>query len=66
MGGLGTMGAGGSATSIRTANPGQLYGPKVGRMSSMGVHHFVWLLVALELLALVLLRVVVFRPYHTG
>jgi hypothetical protein len=67
LGGLGSKGAGGSQASLRGANAGSLYGPKAKtRMGAMAVHHWVWLLCALELLALVMLRVVVFRPYHAG
>jgi hypothetical protein len=32
----------------------------------MGVHHYLWLLVAIELGILVLLRAVVFKQYHGG
>ena len=67
-GGLGSGGGPGpSNTSTRSAAPGQLYGPKVRNgVSSMGVHHYLWLLVAIELGILVLLRAVVFKQYHGG
>lgn len=67
-GGLGLMGSGG--TSLRTPNsatPGSMYSGKVRRgTSNWGVHHYLWLLVFLELAALVALRVIVFKPYHAG
>lgn len=66
QGGFGVGGGGGSATSLRTANSGQLYASKTGRMNGMAVHHWLWVLVLLELGALVALRVIVFRPYHAG
>jgi hypothetical protein len=67
VGGLGVSGVGGSQTSTRSAGPGQLYGPKVGgAMSSMGAHHWLWVLVALEIGILVVLRAVVFKSYHGG
>lgn len=66
-GGLGVMGAGGPRTSTRSAAPGQLYGPKVrGGVSNMGVHHWLWILVAIEVGLLVVLRAVVFKNYHAG
>jgi hypothetical protein len=66
-GGLGVTGVGGSATSLRTANPGQLYGPKGGGgVSGLGVHHWLWILVALELGFLVVMRAIVFKSYHAG
>lgn len=71
--GMGTRGGfaspggdGGSQNSLRTAGPGMLYGPKVKAMGNMAVHHWLWVLVALELAALVALRVIVFKPYHAG
>lgn len=66
-GGLGSGGAGPSSTSTRSAAPGQLYGPKVKRgMGSMGTHHWLWILVGLEIGILVVLRAVVFKSYHGG
>lgn len=63
LGGLGSGGAGGSQTSLRT---GSLYG-KAGRgVSNMRVHHYLWVLVALEVGLLMALRVVVFKKYHGG
>lgn len=66
LGGFGVGNVGGPATSTRSAAPGQLYGPKAGSMSNMRTHHWLWVLVALEIGALVLLRVVVFGRYHGG
>lgn len=69
MGNLGGMGAGGpgpSTTSTRSAAPGQLYGAKVKGGNAMGTHHWLWILVLLELSVLVLLRKVVFKSYHGG
>ena len=68
QGGLGAGGGyGPSQTSTRSAAPGQLYGPKVkGGMGSMQTHHWLWVLVALELGILVVLRTVVFSKYHGG
>jgi hypothetical protein len=70
MGGIGANGGSGpgpSTTSTRSAAPGQLYGPKVRQgMSSMGTHHWLWVLVAIEMGILVLLRKVVFKSYHGG
>lgn len=55
-----------SQTSTRPANPGSIYGPKVRNgMGSMAVHHWLWVLVAIELGLLVLLRYS-FRHYHAG
>lgn len=34
--------------------------------SQMGVHHWLWVLVALEIGFLVLMRVVVFKDFHGG
>jgi hypothetical protein len=66
-GGLGAGGVGPSNTSTRPAAPGQLYGPKIKNgASNMGVHHYLWLLVAIEMGILVLLRAVVFKQYHGG
>ena len=67
MGGLGTRGtAGPSSTSTRSAAPGQLYGPKGSGGSGMSTHHWLWILVALEVGTLVVLRGVVFKNYHGG
>lgn len=67
VGGLGVMGAGGSTTSTRPAATGQLYGPKVkAGMTSMGTHHWLWILVLAELGVLVFARVIVFKRYHAG
>lgn len=72
MGWTGGLGIGGgttgpSSTSTRSAAPGQLYGPKVRNgASNMGVHHYLWILVAIEIGILVLLRAVVFKSYHGG
>lgn len=65
FGGLGSGGPGPSTTSTRSAAPGQLYGPKV-RMSSMSTYHWLWILVALEMGILFVLRAVVFKSYHGG
>lgn len=66
-GGLGSSVPGPSNTSTRSAAPGQLYGPKIKNgVSNMGVHHYLWLLVALEMGILILLRAVVFKQYHGG
>jgi hypothetical protein len=63
-GGLGVGGGGGSSTSRRSAAPGQVYGPSVkGR--GLSVHHYLWLLVAIEIGALALLRYL-FRHHHGG
>jgi len=35
-------------------------------MSSMGTHHWLWILIAIEMGILVLLRKVVFKSYHGG
>lgn len=64
-GGLGTGGIGGSATSRRPAAPGQVYGPRVRGAATLQTHHWLWLLVALEVGALVVLRYL-FRQYHGG
>jgi hypothetical protein len=67
MGGLGAGGPGPSSTSTRPAAPGQLYGPKVRQgMGNMGTHHWLWVLVLIEIGTLVLLRQVVFKSYHGG
>ena len=68
VGGLGVKGSPGpSNTSTRPAAPGQLYGPKIRQgMSSMGTHHWLWILIAIEMGILVLLRKVVFKSYHGG
>jgi hypothetical protein len=68
MGGLGATGAAGpSTTSTRSAAPGQVYGPKVKNgVSSMQTHHWLWILIAIELGILVALRGVVFKAYHGG
>ncbi len=63
-------GGGGSQNSLRTPNsatPGSMYSGKVRRgTSSWGTHHYLWLLVFIELAVLVALRVIVFKPYHAG
>lgn len=64
VGGYGTGNVGGSATSLRT---GQLYGSKAkASMTSMGVHHWLWILVALEVGILLFARAFVFKRYHAG
>jgi hypothetical protein len=62
-GGLGSGMIGGSATSLRTANAGQVYGPAAA--PKLAVHHFLWVMVLLEIAALVALRHA-FRHYHGG
>jgi hypothetical protein len=67
LGGLGVGGPGPSTTSTRSAAPGQLYGPRVRNgMANLGVHHYLWILVAIEMAILITLRVVVFSNYHGG
>ncbi len=67
MGGIGAGGPGPSTTSTRSAAPGQLYGSKVGNgMTSMSTHHWLWVLIALEMGILIVLRSVVFKSYHGG
>jgi hypothetical protein len=66
IGGIGAGGPGPSRTSTRSAAPGQLYGPKVKSGAGMSTHHWLWVLVALELGILVVLRKVVFKSYHGG
>ena len=67
IGGIGAGGPGPSSTSTRSAAPGQLYGSKVKQgAGDMGVHHGLWVLVAIELGILVVLRGVVFKSYHGG
>jgi hypothetical protein len=67
VGGLGVSGVGGSQTSLRSAAPGQLYGPKSASTGSgLGVHHWLWILVGLEIGLLVFLRAYVFKSYHGG
>ena len=67
VGGLGPMGVGGSATSTRPAAAGQLYGPRVrGMGGKMAVHHWLWVLVLLEVGFLVAMRAIVFKNYHGG
>ena len=67
MGGLGINRGGGSQTSTRPAAPGQLYGPRTrGGVSNLAVHHWLWILVAIEIAFLALMRVVVFKNYHGG
>ena len=67
VGGLGAMGVGGSQTSTRSAAPGQLYGARVrGGAGKLAVHHWLWILVALELAFLAVMRMVVFKSYHGG
>lgn len=63
MGGVGVMG--GSQTSTRG---GALYraGSRPRGFSNLSTHHYLWILVALEIGVLVLMRVVVFRHYHGG
>ena len=63
MGGLGSGLIGGSATSLRTANIGQVYGPPAA--AGNNVHTFLWVMVALEVVALIALRHA-FRHYHGG
>lgn len=66
-GGFGSHGGGGSATSTRAANIGQVYAPKGGsKATAMGVHHYLWILVALEIGILIFARAVVFKSYHAG
>jgi len=63
----GLMHMGGSRTSTRPAAAGQLYGPKArGGASSLAVHHWLWILVALEIAFLAVMRLVVFKNYHGG
>ena len=64
MGGFGTGNIGGSATSLRSANIGQVYGPQPSGRGA--VHHYLWVLVLLEIAALMALRMKVFRHYHGG
>ena len=67
FGGIGAGGPGPSTTSTRSAAPGQLYGPKVRQgVGNMAVHHWLWVLVAIEMGILVVLRGVVFKSYHGG
>jgi hypothetical protein len=64
-GGLGVKGSfGPSDTSTRT---GSLYGQQRSNpMNQMGTHHWLWVLVALEIGFLILMRVVVFKDFHGG
>lgn len=64
FGGLGTGLAGGSSTSTRPAAPGSAYG-KMLNSGSVDVHHMLWVLVLLEIAALIGLRHA-FRHYHGG
>ena len=72
QGGLGTPGTSGpSNSSLRTANAGQVYADNTGKggfpgMSQMETHHWLWILVVLEIGLLALLRGVVFKQYHGG
>ena len=67
LGGQGAKGAAGpSAGSLRTANIGNVYGPSASGGSGMSTHHWLWVLVALEVGILVVLRGVVFKSYHAG
>jgi hypothetical protein len=67
IGGIGAGGFGPSNTSTRSAAPGQLYGSKVKQgAGNMGVHHWLWVLVAIEMGILFVLRAVVFKSYHGG
>ena len=59
--------AGGSQTSTRSAAPGQLYGAAIpGGKKGLAVHHWLWVLVAIEIGILLLCRLVVFKKYHGG
>ena len=62
IGGLGTAGAGGSQTSVRSGTP-RIYG-RPGLRGAQ-VHHYLWALVAIEMLTLIWLRHA-FRRYHGG
>ena len=65
LGGQGAKGAAGpSAGSLRSANIGQVYGPKSSGGSGMSTHHWLWVLVALEVAVLVVLRGVVLLAGH--
>ena len=72
QGGLGSAASvGPSSTTLRTANAGQVYADNTGKggltgMSQMETHHWLWILVALEIGLLALLRGVVFKQYHGG
>jgi hypothetical protein len=61
-GGLSPTGKGGSATSTRSGTP-RIYG-RAG-MNAPSVHHYLWALVAVEMLTLIWLRHA-FRRYHGG
>jgi len=64
-GGLGTSAIGGSQTSTRSGTP-RIYGSRfTGANGGLGVHHYLWALVAIEMLLLVWLRHA-FRRYHGG
>ena len=70
-GGLGARGAvGPSSTSTRSGQPGAVYADNTGKggggMSSMQTHHWLWILVAIEIGLLAVLRGVVFKQYHGG
>lgn len=67
-GGLGVMGSGGSATSLRGLNTptGSLYGRGRAGVGGMQVHHWLWVLVAIELGFLFFLRLGPFARYHGG
>jgi hypothetical protein len=66
IGGLGANQVGGSKTSTRSGTP-RIYGSRFAGTSSGGfqVHHYLWALVAIEMLALIWLRHA-FRRYHGG
>ena len=72
QGGLGARGlAGPSSTTLRTANAGQVYADNTGKggfpgMSQMETHHWLWILVVLEIGLLALLRGIVLKSYHGG
>lgn len=50
--------------TMRTGGQGALYGGKP-RLSNMRVHHWLWVLVILEMLTIVGLRIL-FGRYHGG
>jgi hypothetical protein len=62
IGGLGSGAVGGSQTSVRSGTP-RIYG-RPGLRSAQ-VHHYLWALVAIEMLTLIWLRHA-FRRYHGG
>ena len=65
VGGLGTGLVGSSMTSTRPSAPGSVYGPPAAGGSKIAVHQMLWVLVLLEIAALLALRHA-FRHYHGG